>query len=153
MWETFQDFDKNADGKLDATEMRAALSRSNIDISPSTAEDLVRLLAGGGDASASSSSSSSSSSSGSGAKGSIFSSSTKEKEKDKSKDAPGMFITFAEFRDFLIMLPRKATPFEIYKCEWGFTLFGTGVGGAKMALALFGPAVAWSASASTPDPE
>ena len=27
-----------------------------------------------------------------------------------------MYITFQEFRDFLIMLPRKATPFEIYKC-------------------------------------
>jgi len=28
-----------------------------------------------------------------------------------------MYITFGEFRDFLIMLPRKATPFEIYKCK------------------------------------
>lgn len=29
-----------------------------------------------------------------------------------------MYITFQEFRDFLIMLPRKATPFEIYKCKF-----------------------------------
>jgi len=29
----------------------------------------------------------------------------------------GVYITFPEFRDFLFMLPRKATPFEIYKCE------------------------------------
>jgi solute carrier family 25 phosphate transporter 23/24/25/41 len=28
-----------------------------------------------------------------------------------------MYITFGEFRDFLIMLPRRATPLEIYKCK------------------------------------
>lgn len=93
----FQELDKNADGRLDATEMRAALSRSGIDITPSTADDLVRFLASGA------------SDSGSGSSKSTQSAGPSEKD---------MYITFAEFRDFLIMLPRKATPFEIYKCEW-----------------------------------
>ncbi len=70
--------------------MRAALSRSGIDITPTTVEDLVRFLASG-------------SMMGSPGSGS-------------SPD--NMYITFSEFRDFLIMLPRKATPFEIYKCTF-----------------------------------
>ena len=85
LWEIFQDLDRNGDGRLDATEMRAALARSGIDITPATVKDLVRFLASG--------------------------SST-----DQVKGSEDMYITFQEFRDFLIMLPRKATPFEIYKC-------------------------------------
>lgn len=34
------------------------------------------------------------------------------------KDAT--YITFAEFRDFLILLPRKASVQEIYKCTFPF---------------------------------
>ena len=87
LWEIFQDLDKNGDGRLDAAEMRAALARGSIDITPDTAQDLVRFLASG----------------------------------SKNPQPPGgedMYITFQEFRDFLFMLPRRATPFEIYKCEW-----------------------------------
>ncbi len=82
----FQDLDKNGDGRLDSTEIRAALARGGIDVTPSTADDLVRFLASGAAA---------------GPRG------------------PGgdTYITFQEFRDFLFMLPRKATPFEIYKCK------------------------------------
>ena len=83
LWDIFQELDKNGDGRLDANEMRAALARSGIDITPATVQDLVRFLASG------------SASPGSG---------------------DNMYITFSGFRDFLIMLPRKATPFEIYKC-------------------------------------
>lgn len=70
--------------------MRAALSRSGIDITPATVEDLVRHLAHGS------------------------SHATPSKATLSQED---MYITFGEFRDFLIMLPRRATPFEIYKCE------------------------------------
>lgn len=89
LWDTFQDLDKNGDGRLDAVEMRAALSRSGIDITPATVEDLVRHLAHG-------------------------LSDTSARKPTLSQD--DMYITFGEFRDFLIMLPRRATPFEIYKC-------------------------------------
>lgn len=89
MWEIFQELDKNQDGRLDAPEMRAALSRSGIDITPATVDDLVRFLAAGSAASAG----------------------------GKGVGGENMYITFKEFRDFLFMLPRKATPFEIYKCE------------------------------------
>jgi hypothetical protein len=85
LWEIFQEFDKNGDGRLDAKEMRAALSRGGIDITPSTADDLVGFLASGAEG---------------GPRG-------------VGNDT---YITFQEFRDFLFMLPRKATPFEIYKC-------------------------------------
>jgi solute carrier family 25 phosphate transporter 23/24/25/41 len=89
LWDTFQDLDKNGDGRLDSTDMRAALSRSGIDLSSSTVQDIVRSLASG--------------------------SQFGQPGKDGSGDE--VYITFGEFRDFLIMLPRKATPFEIYKCE------------------------------------
>lgn len=87
LWDIFQELDKNGDGRLDAVEMRAALSRSGIDITPATVCDLVGFLASGTSA---------------GAVGDA---------------ADNQYVTFQEFRDFLIMLPRKATPYEIYKCE------------------------------------
>jgi solute carrier family 25 phosphate transporter 23/24/25/41 len=93
LWDIFQDLDKNGDGRLDAGEMRAALARSSIDITPDTAQDLVRFLASG----------------------------------SRNPQPPGgddMYITFQEFRDFLFMLPRRATPFEIYKCESAWRLRG-----------------------------
>lgn len=86
LWDMFQDLDKNGDGRLDAREMRAALSRAGIDITPATVTDLVRFLASGAN-------------------------------HGKEGGVDDMYITFQEFRDFLIMLPRQATPFEIYKCE------------------------------------
>lgn len=91
LWDTFQDLDKNGDGRLDAVEMRAALSRSGIDITPATVEDLVRHLAHGSDPDT-------------------------LPRKKATLSQEDMYITFGEFRDFLIMLPRRATPFEIYKC-------------------------------------
>ena len=94
LWEIFQEIDKNGDGRLDAIEMRAALSRSGIEITPATVEDLVRFLASG----------------------------TSIGSPDSSPET--MYITFAEFRDFLIILPRKATPFEIYKCTREAVLTG-----------------------------
>ena len=38
--------------------------------------------------------------------------STQQQRKDAT------YITFAEFRDFLLLLPRKASVQEIYKCMW-----------------------------------
>lgn len=95
--------------------MRAALSRSGIDITPATVSDLVRFLA-------------------SGSKLSVAGRHTPQTNQDDGRNLRGdsgkapsttagsgvvdeMYITFQEFRDFLIMLPRKATPLEIYKCR------------------------------------
>ena len=94
LWDIFQELDKNGDGRLDASEMRAALSRSGIDITPATVDDLVRFLAHASPA-------------------------TQPKSRWTSgvHSKEDMYVTFREFRDFLIMLPRRATPFEIYKCK------------------------------------
>lgn len=116
LWDIFQDLDKNGDGRLDATEMRAALSRSGIDITPATVTDLVRFLASGSKATTAGKQTAEIHGGGEGL----------EKRADAAtagSSGPGvddMYITFQEFRDFLIMLPRKATPFEIYKCESTF---------------------------------
>lgn len=93
LWDIFQELDHNADGRLDAQEMRAALARSGVDVTPATVSDLVHFLA---------------------------SHSNKEglpKGARQEGSEEGLYLTFADFRDFLIMLPRKATPFEIYKCK------------------------------------
>jgi solute carrier family 25 phosphate transporter 23/24/25/41 len=81
--------------------MRAALSRSGIDITPNTVKDLVRFLASGASTSPMGAPSDLPAVSGG--------------QQNVVDDV--MYITFQEFRDFLIMLPRKATPYEIYKCE------------------------------------
>jgi len=70
--------------------MKAALSRSGVEITPATVEDLVRHLAHG----------------------------VWKLPKKETLSQEDMYITFGEFRDFLIMLPRRATPLEIYKCEY-----------------------------------
>jgi solute carrier family 25 phosphate transporter 23/24/25/41 len=89
LWDTFQELDKNGDGRLDAVEMKAALSRSGIETTPAVVEDLVRHLAHG----------------------------VWKLPKKDTLSQEDMYITFGEFRDFLIMLPRRATPLEIYKCK------------------------------------
>lgn len=99
LWDIFQELDHNADGRLDAQEMRAALSRSGVDVTPATVSDLVHFLA---------------------------SPSNKEglpKGPSQGGSEEGLYLTFADFRDFLIMLPRKATPFEIYKCKHTVLVF------------------------------
>ena len=59
----------------------------------------------------------------------LSSSSPASRPECQPKDSPQMeremkktqqertFITFAEFRDFLMLLPRRASVAEIYKCE------------------------------------
>ncbi|OCF44486.1 solute carrier family 25 (mitochondrial phosphate transporter), member 23/24/25/41 [Kwoniella heveanensis CBS 569] len=106
LWDIFQDLDKNGDGRLDASEMRAGLARSGVDITPATVSDLVQFLASHSSANG-------------------LPKSTKTGPED-------MFITFAEFRDFLIMLPRKVTPFEIYKFYQVKKRFSDGRGAARV---------------------
>lgn len=120
----FQELDKNGDGRLDAGEMRAALSRAGIDITPATVTDLVRFLVSGAEqkgARAGQTSASASASAAAGTTGTTGAAGTAGTTGTKSKG--DMYITFPEFRDFLIMLPREATPFEIYKCESTFPAF------------------------------
>ncbi|WWD16881.1 hypothetical protein CI109_101313 [Kwoniella shandongensis] len=112
LWDIFQDIDKNCDGRLDAAEMRAALSRSGVDITPATVSDLVHFLQTHS------------------ASASAADNTTKSAL--QAKDPDNLFISFAEFRDFLIMLPRKATPFEIYKFYQVRKRFSDGRGAARV---------------------
>ncbi|AFR97689.2 solute carrier family 25 (mitochondrial phosphate transporter), member 23/24/25/41 [Cryptococcus neoformans] len=108
LWDIFQELDHNADGRLDAQEMRAALARSGVDVTPATVSDLVHFLA---------------------------SHSSKEglpKVPSQGGSEEGLYLTFADFRDFLIMLPRKATPFEIYKFYQVRKRFSDGRGAARV---------------------
>ncbi|KAL1410312.1 hypothetical protein Q8F55_004318 [Vanrija albida] len=99
LWEMFQELDRNADGVLDATELKAALQRSGIRLSDSNVQDIVRFLSMG------------------------------------DRWRPGgdtKHITFPEFRDFLMMLPRRATPTEIWKFYQVHKKFGDGRGAARV---------------------
>nr|ODO00504.1 solute carrier family 25 (mitochondrial phosphate transporter), member 23/24/25/41 [Cryptococcus depauperatus CBS 7855] len=106
LWDIFQDLDKNGDGRLDAVEMRAALARSGVNLTPATVSDLVQFLASHSD------------------QGTI--------PKLDGENEEGLFLTFEDFRDFLIMLPRKATPFEIYKFYQVRKRFSDGRGAARV---------------------
>ena len=88
LWDIFHDLDRDGDGKLDVAEMRNALQRSGIEMTDSGLRDFVSFLASGA--------------------------TTPPSTQQQRKDAT--YITFAEFRDFLILLPRKASVQEIYKC-------------------------------------
>lgn len=109
LWDIFHELDRDGDGKLDQQELATALRRSGewwgtqnvvaeshilvaspfpgIEMSPSTLRDFVSLISSGSRATGSS----------------------------HAKD--NAYITFSQFRDFLIMLPRKASMPEIYKCK------------------------------------
>jgi hypothetical protein len=95
--------------------MRAALSRSGIDITPATVNDLVRFLASNG--SGGSAPGGQPGGKGEGGRGGRAGGRVVGAGTGGPHSAEEMYITFSEFRDFLIMLPRKATPFEIYKCK------------------------------------
>ncbi|GFZ43000.1 Uncharacterized mitochondrial carrier [Saitozyma sp. JCM 24511] len=122
LWDIFQELDKNGDGRLDASEMRAALARSGIDITPATVNDLVRFLASNG----------SGQSPGKGEGGRGGRAGARVAGPGGPHSAEDMYITFSEFRDFLIMLPRKATPFEIYKFYQVRKRFSDGRGAARV---------------------
>ncbi|RSH94259.1 hypothetical protein EHS25_004062 [Saitozyma podzolica] len=122
LWDIFQELDKNGDGRLDASEMRAALSRSGIDITPATVNDLVRFLASNG----------SGQPAGKGEGGRGGRAGGRVVGAGGPHSAEDMYITFSEFRDFLIMLPRKATPFEIYKFYQVRKRFSDGRGAARV---------------------
>ncbi|RXK37012.1 solute carrier family 25 (mitochondrial phosphate transporter), member 23/24/25/41 [Tremella mesenterica] len=146
LWDIFQELDKNGDGRLDAHEMRAALSRSGIDITQTTVDDLVRFLASGSGVHYHSKGIDNVSSGQYQSK--RFENGKKGKDGRNSptvvngvNGGPGgstvhtpedMYITFAEFRDFLIMLPRKATPFEIYKYYQVKKRYSDGRGAARV---------------------
>ncbi|ODN76545.1 hypothetical protein L202_05207 [Cryptococcus amylolentus CBS 6039] len=108
LWDIFQDLDKNGDGRLDSSEIREALSRSGIDVTPATVSELVHYLA------------------------SHASEHGAPKIGNKEKGRTEVYLTFGDFRDFLIMLPRKATPFEIYKFYQVRKRFSDGRGAARV---------------------
>lgn len=98
LWDIFHDLDRDGDGKLDVAEMRNALQRSGIEMTDSGLRDFVSFLASGA--------------------------TTPPSTQQQRKDAT--YITFAEFRDFLILLPRKASVQEIYKCTSCLCVVGGG---------------------------
>ncbi|KAK4688162.1 hypothetical protein P7C73_g1947, partial [Tremellales sp. Uapishka_1] len=105
LWDIFQDLDANGDGRLDSDELKTALGRSGINITPTTVKDLVRFLASG---------------------------SPMGKIAPQTRSPDDLYITFAEFRDFLIMLPRRPSVPEIYKFYQVRKRFGDGRGAARV---------------------
>lgn len=95
LWDIFCELDRDGDGQLDQRDLRGALGKSGIQMTDSTLHEFVNFLA-------------SSSPCCSERKPQLVST-AHEDPKDKT------FITFAEFRDFLLLLPRKASVAEIYK--------------------------------------
>ncbi|KAJ9110277.1 hypothetical protein QFC19_001680 [Naganishia cerealis] len=106
LWDIFHDLDRDGDGKLDVAEMRNALQRSGIEMTDSGLRDFVSFLASG--------------------------SSTNIGTQQERKDAT--YITFAEFRDFLLLLPRKASVAEIYKFYQVRKRFADGRGAARVNM-------------------
>ncbi|KXN89640.1 Calcium-binding mitochondrial carrier SAL1 [Leucoagaricus sp. SymC.cos] len=76
LWNIFHVLDSDRNGQLDADELRSALRKSGIQVSPEAFSEFMSSLA---------------------------------------TSPRSRHITFAEFRDFLLLLPRKASPEEIYR--------------------------------------
>ncbi|KAK0522096.1 hypothetical protein OC834_006407, partial [Tilletia horrida] len=105
LYNIFQDLDKNGDGILDIGEIRAALERAGIDLGSVPLEDFTASMA--------------------------------SSRYYPSAPAPtvaglaegSMYVTFPEFRDYLLLLPRKATMpeiFRFYQVRKAFGLFVEG---------------------------
>ncbi|KAF7775975.1 hypothetical protein Agabi119p4_4368 [Agaricus bisporus var. burnettii] len=76
LWHIFHELDLDRNGRLDADELRSALNKSGIQVSPETLTEFMSSLA---------------------------------------ISPQQRHITFSEFRDFLLLLPRRASPDEIYR--------------------------------------
>lgn len=111
LWNIFHELDRDGDGRLNEADMKSALSRNGIEMTDSTLRDFVTFLASGsppqqvGD-----------------------NANAPQDHKDKT------YITFAEFRDFLMLLPRKASVPEIYKFYQVRKRFHDGRGAARVNM-------------------
>ncbi|KAF9534261.1 mitochondrial carrier [Crepidotus variabilis] len=77
LWHIFHDeLDLDGNGQLDHSELRSALSKAGVAVSPTTVSDFILSL---------------------------------------SSEPHSHHINFGDFRDFFILLPRKASPAEIYQ--------------------------------------
>lgn len=117
LWDIFCDLDQNCDGRLDPKELRGALTRSGIDMSEGTLDEFVRFLATSSPT----------------IKTNPSSQEQQQQQQQQPTPSPSTdnpaqalpptpsgkedspYVTFAEFRDFLLLLPRKASFEEIYK--------------------------------------
>lgn len=106
LWNIFHELDRDGDGRLNEADMKSALSRNGIEMTDSTLRDFVTFLASG----------------------SPPSQVDAQDHKDKT------YITFAEFRDFLMLLPRKASVPEIYKFYQVRKRFHDGRGAARVNM-------------------
>ncbi|CAD6983561.1 unnamed protein product [Tilletia controversa] len=102
LYTIFQDIDKNGDGIVDIGEIRAALERAGIDLGSAPLEDFTACLA----------------------------SARYYPSPPVSGPSEGsLYVTFPEFRDYLLLLPRKATMpeiFRFYQVRKAFGLFVEG---------------------------
>jgi len=108
LWDIFHELDRDGDGKLDEAELANALERNGIELTPSTLRDFVSLMSSGSPTS------------------------TMRPEGSRLKDKA--YVTFSEFRDFLIMLPRKASMPEIYKFYQVKKRYPDGRGAARVNM-------------------
>ncbi|KAL9937183.1 hypothetical protein V8E36_003592 [Tilletia maclaganii] len=88
LYSIFQDLDKNEDGVLDIGEIRAALARAGIDLGSVPLEDFTASLA---------------------------SSRSYPSPTVAGLSEGSLYVTFPEFRDYLLLLPRRATMPEIFR--------------------------------------
>ncbi|KAE8254568.1 hypothetical protein A4X13_0g3370 [Tilletia indica] len=102
LYTIFQDIDKNGDGIVDIGEIRAALERAGIDLGSKPLEDFTASLASAR----------------------YYPAPTVANLAEGS-----LYVTFPEFRDYLLLLPRKATMpeiFRFYQVRKAFGLFVEG---------------------------
>ncbi|PWN20581.1 mitochondrial carrier [Microstroma glucosiphilum] len=104
LYKIFCELDRNGDMRLDAAEVRQSLNRAGIDLPPASLEDFIASL----------------------------SSSTRTSNPHEHwtlPDTQNAYISWPEFRDYLLLLPRRTTVTEIfrfYQVRKAYGLFGVG---------------------------
>lgn len=84
LYDVFLDLDLNHDGVLDEDEIRAAFNKAGIRVSPTVLDDFIASLASGG------------------------------VQDVKELHGGDLYVTFPEFCDYLLLLPRRPTLSEIF---------------------------------------
>lgn len=106
LYKIFSELDKNGDMRLDVSEIHLALDRAGINLSPPSLEDFIASL-----------------------HSSTRTSDPHAQDSSSEQAATPQSVTWPEFRDYLLLLPRKPSVNEIfrfYQVRKAFGLFGAG---------------------------
>ncbi|KDN48537.1 hypothetical protein K437DRAFT_255514 [Tilletiaria anomala UBC 951] len=94
LYAIFNELDKNGDMRLDVQEIRAALDRAGLDVPPMSLEDFIASLAS------------------SRVQGNQY---PYPPRRSGVKETDKPYVSFPEFRDYLLLLPRKPSVSEIFR--------------------------------------